>query len=341
MKKILLLIFSLCIFPNLVFAKSNYFDISDDLILEENKNNSYIVFGDNIQVKNTVDGIYTIFGSEINYNTNNDYVMIFADEIDISGSIKDGIIFGNDIELSNVNISRDIIIFGNEVKLNGNFNGNILVVASLLDVKNSTFSKDLITYSNKLNIDSKTIIEGKLQYNDDTFIKINSKNIGNIVVKDNINSMTIGKQITNHIYKLIGLLVIFLVMHLIIPYFFDKLFNKLGKNFLYGTISFLGLPLILVILLFTNFATKVALIGILLYVIFIMISKIIVGYIIGDILWNKFIKSPKQKYLCGILGITTLYIISIIPIFGDLVTFVSLIYSFGIITNSIINKRKK
>ena len=86
------------------------------------------------------------------------------------------------------------------------------------------------------------------------------------------------------------ILVIFLLMYLLIPKIFDKISNKVGKNYLYGCISFIVLPLILLILLFTNYATSVAIIGIMLYVIFIMISKVLVGYILGKYIYTKIFK---------------------------------------------------
>ena len=71
-----------------------------------------------------------------------------------------------------------------------------------------------------------------------------------------------------------------------------------------------------------------------------MIAKVLVGYVIGKYLYTKIFKLEEKKYLCGVLGITIVYLLSIIPYIGGWITFISLIYSFGIITNLYIDSRK-
>ena len=147
-------------------------------------------------------------------------------------------------------------------------------------------------------------------------------------------------KILKHVDNIVRLLVIFLLMYLLIPKIFDKISNKVGKNYLYGVISFIVLPLILLILLFTNYATSVAIIGIMLYVIFIMISKVLVGYILGKYIYTKIFKLEEKKYLCGILGIVIIYLLTLIPYSGVIITISNLIYSFGIISNMYLEYRK-
>ena len=170
-------------------------------------------------------------------------------------------------------------------------------------------------------------------------VSIENRNIDTVAITS-VKQISTKDRVLDYVCSLIRLLVIFLVMYLMVPRVFDKISDNIGKNFGYGAIAFIGLPIILLILMFTNLATSIAIIGIMLYIIFIMIAKVLVGYAIGKYLYTKVFKLEEKKYLCGILGITVLYLLSIIPYIGGWITFVSLIYSFGIITNLYIDSRK-
>lgn len=350
-KKILILLLSLCLMPQISFADvvedSDYISGGDNYQIEKDYNNTHLAFGSTVDVLNKVDGIYGVFGETINYNSINDYLALFGNNVNVNGTIKDGAIFANKVIINNATINRDIIIFANEVQITGNFNGNVLIYANSIDITNSSFKKNLITNSSKLNIDNNTQIEGVLKYNEDTTTNIKSTNIYKVeVTKNDKVELSTKDKILEHIDKLIRLLVIFLVIYLINPKVFSKFSDNVGKNFGYGALTFLLLPIILLILLFTDFATSAAIIGIMLYIIFVMLAKVISGYVIGRLIWNglakkKLISSEERVYLIGFIGITVIYLLSIIPYFGVVVTFASLLYSFGIVTNMIIKSRKE
>lgn len=346
MKKKILYCLCLLLFPMMVFADSDtvfnnnkYISIGDDYKLVDNFENTHIAFGSEIDVLNKVDGIYTIFGEDIEYKTSNDYVLLFGNNISISGGIRDGAIFGNNINFKDANISRDIVIFGNRVILNGNFNGNVIVFADSVIINDSNFSLDLKVYSSKLTVNSDVVISGNLEYDEDTTVRNYSNKINNIVINKNVVDEN-KVNILDYVYELIRLFVIFLVLYLVNSKIFNKFSNNIGKNFGYGLLSFIVLPICLLILLFTNFGLSISVIGIMLYIIMIMLSKVIFGYIIGKYIWDKIIKREERIYLIGLLGIILVYLLSIIPYIGGIITFVSLVYSFGIITNLILESRK-
>lgn len=338
-KYLLLLIF---LVPTITFAEVNDKYIttsSSDIELKEDFNNTHFVFGDSVLVNNKTDGIYFIFGEMIDYQSENEYVALFGNRLTVSGKIKDGALFGNNVRLENAFIDRDVVIFGNKVYLSGTFNGNVLVYADTVIVENSAFSKNLTVKASKLTIDKNTEVSGVLTYDEEMEVSIENRNIDTVAITS-VKQISTKDRVLDYVCSLIRLLVIFLVMYLMVPRVFDKISDNIGKNFGYGAIAFIGLPIILLILMFTNLATSIAIIGIMLYIIFIMIAKVLVGYVIGKYLYTKVFKLEEKKYLCGILGITVLYLLSIIPYIGGWITFASLIYSFGIITNLYIDSRK-
>lgn len=346
MKKIyrylIIILMMISIFPISVNADNKYITTGEDIVEEENIDNTHFTFGNRVSINNQVDGIYFIFGEEVKYNTSNEYVALFGNRVSISGSIRDGIIFGNIVNLNDVNINRDIVIFGNEVNLSGEYNGNVVVYGNKVNIEHGKFLKDITIHSDTIEIGSDTVVSGVLRYNEDTKIA-NINYISNIkteIITNKVEVISTKDKILKHVDNIVRLLVIFLLMYLLIPKIFDKISNKVGKNYLYGGISLIVLPLILLILLFTNYATSVAIIGIMLYVIFIMISKVLVGYILGKYIYTKIFKLEEKKYLCGILGIVIIYLLTLIPYIGVIITISNLIYSFGIISNMYLEYRK-
>lgn len=341
MKKILrYVLMLLCLIPSITLADSKYVSSSDNLILNKDYNNSHFAFGQDIDINNHVDGVYVVFGESLKYQTENDYVALFGNRVNVSGKIKDGALFGNNVNLKDIEIDRDIVIFGNRVELSGTFKGNVLIYADTVIINDSNVYQNLSVFSENLSINKNTSVLGNLKYEDGTKVSINSDKINNIIIDNKRVIVNTKDEILDHVYSVIRLLVIFLGMYLLIPKLFDKINNNIGKNFGFGLISFIILPLIFIILLFTNLATSISIIGIMLYVIFIMIAKVLVGYVIGKYLYTNVFKLEEKKYLCGLIGIIILYLLSIIPYIGGWITFASLIYSFGIITNLYLDSRK-
>ena len=105
MKKIyrylIIILMMISIFPISVNADNKYITTGEDIVEEENIDNTHFTFGNRVS---------------------------------ISGSIRDGIIFGNIVNLNDVNINRDIVIFGNEVNLSGEYNGNVVVYGNKVNI---------------------------------------------------------------------------------------------------------------------------------------------------------------------------------------------------------------
>ena len=333
-KNVIKYLFLLIMFiPGIVFGSTEYVTDGDTINLEEDFDKTHFVFGESINVNNKVDGLYFIFGEEIKYNSNNQYTALFGNRVSVTGGMRDAAIFGNNVVIKEANIDRDIVIFGNNITLEGKVNGNIAIYGKNVNISKSELLGNVVVKGGSLKIDKDTTISGNLSYNDDMDVVIDG-NIHDVTVNENVKVITTKDKIIDHIYKLIRLLVIFLVMYLLVPNIFNNISDKVGKNVFYGLISFIALPLLLLILVFTNFATNAAIIGIMLYIILAMISLVLCGYVLGKWLLIKVFKIKGDRmYLNGFVGIIVLYLVTLIPYFGGLVTFASLIYAFGIMTN--------
>ena len=308
---------------------------------------SSIVGGYNVTVTNKIDGAALIIGNTINLNSYVEYALISGQDITINGKIKDALIVGNNIVLNeSSNIERDIIIYGNNIEISGLINRDITINGNDVKIDSVQIAGNVKIIADNINITENSAIMGKLSYNDSAnFIRSETATIGEIETfeSDIIKEPTFIELVMKYISKLISLIVIFLVMIILIPKLFNNIINsksEILKNMGYGIITLLIVPIISLILIFTKFGLSLGIIVLLLYLICIYISMIITGYLLGSIIWEKYIKRKKTTYLVGFLGITVLYIVSLIPYIGTAVYFISLIISMGTMTN-LLFKRKK
>ena len=342
MKRIFKYLFLLMVFmPGLVFGSTGYITQGDNVKLEEDFDRTHFVFGDSINVNNKTDGLYFIFGDEVVYDSDNQYTALFGNKVNIAGKMKDAAIFGNSVVIENATIDRDIVIFGNNVKIEGKISGNVAIYGRNVTISKSELLGNVVVKGGSLKIDKDTSISGNLSYNEDMDVVIEG-DIHDITINKNVEVITTKDIVMGHIYKIIRLLVIFLGMYLLIPKIFNNMSDKVGKNIGYGLLCFIAMPLLLLILLFTNFATSIAIIGIMLYIIMAMISLVLCGYVLGELIFTKVFKLKEERmYLNGFVGIIVLYLIALVPYLGGLVTFASLVYAFGMMANKYLEYRNK
>ena len=348
-KTLSILILSLFIGVYNVNAEENPKTVFDENVLVNyDIIGSSVIGGYNVTITNKIDGAALILGNSINVNSNIEYALITGQDITVNGKIKDALIFGNSIVLNeSSNIERDIIIYGNNIEISGLINRDVTIYGSNVKIDSVQIAGDIKITADNIDITENSVIMGKLSYNDDAILeKAETSSIGEIEVFERVidRDPTFIEMVIEHLIKLVSLLVIFVVMMLIIP----KLFNNIGnskneivRNMGYGIISLIVIPIIALILMLTKFGLPLGLILLVLYLISIYISTIVTGYLLGNIIWNKFIKIKKTIYLEGLLGITILYIISLIPYVGTAIYFISLIISMGTILNILFKKRKK
>ena len=320
---------------------------NENVLIDYDIIGSSVVGGYNVNITNKIDGAALILGNTINLGSYVEYALISGQDITVNGKIKDALIIGNNVILNeSSNIERDIIIYGNNIEISGLINRNITIYGSNVKIDSVQIAGDVKINAENINITENSAIIGKLSYNDNAnFSRAETASIGEIETFESsvTNNPTFLELVLEHIKKLISLLVIFLVMIILVPKLFNNIANSkndIVKNMGYGIVSLIVIPIASLILILTKFGLPLGLILLILFLISIYISTIFTGYLLGNIIWNKFIKIKKTIYLEGLLGITLLYIISLIPYIGVAVYFISLIISMGTILSILLKKRK-
>ena len=104
-------------------------------------------------------------------------------------------------------------------------------------------------------------------------------------------------------------------------------------------LTFIVVPIISLIALFTWVLTPLALIILSVYVIGIYLSSLLVYYIVGNIFTTKVFKKDNM-YLALVCGIILVKLIKLIPFFGGLIGALVLFYGMGLIYKFIQSRGK-
>ena len=323
-------------------------------------NDFYSTSGNNVKLEDTINGDSAIAGNIIDMIGNIDGIGFIAGEtVNVKGSLEYGFMAGNNITVDgviskniyaagniitftkNASIGRDIFLAGNEVVLNGNLDRNISISATRVVLEdNLTINGNIKINASSIVVKNGANIKGELSYNEDINKDIsNTANIGKITTyKIEKNSSFNVKDL---LQSTLNMIIVFLVITIIIPKSLEKSeniyneSNKYAKNIGIGALFLICVPLISLLLILSNIGISLGIILGLIYGICIYLSYIVSGFILGNLLLGKVMKLNTNKYLSGIIGIIIIKIVSIIPIFGVLVSILALLLGLGTIWNLI------
>lgn len=323
-------------------------------------NDFYSTSGNNVKLEDTINGDSAIAGNIIDMIGNIDGIGFIAGEtVNVGGSLEYGFMAGNNITVDgviskniyaagniitftkNASIGRDIFLAGNEVVLNGNLDRNISISATRVILEdNLTINGNIKINASSIVVKNGANIKGELSYNEDINKDIsNNANIGKIttykIEKDS------SFDVKDLLQSTLNMIIVFLVITIIIPKSLEKSeniyneSNKYAKNIGIGALFLICVPLISLLLILSNIGVSLGIILGLIYGICIYLSYIVSGFILGNLLLGKVMKLNTNKYLSGIIGIVIIKIVSIIPIFGVLISILALLLGLGTIWNLI------
>lgn len=347
MKKYLLLML-LILVPFSVKANSNdkfVTEFDDDIIISEYISGSSVIGGNNVTIDGSIDGVGLIMGNIINYNSTTEYGIILGNTININGTLRDGLILGNVITIEKDSIiERDTAILGSNLTISGSFYRDVYLAGSTIELDNITIDGNIRVNGDNIIIKDNVIVNGKLSYNENATTNISSSaiitNISTYEADINDNDIA-SNNIKSGFISLINLLVIFAVTIFLIPKFYQKIVtnNDYLKNIGFGLLFLIIVPIIALILIISVLGISLGFISIGLYILCFMIAHIISGYYIGNLIWKKYIKKKEQPYLIGFMGIIIVYLLTLIPYLGNLISFISFLFAMGTIC-SLFKKKK-
>lgn len=338
MKKLIFLIVCLLIIPMIIRADGLNFIADEDVDDTKEVVGSSVIFGNNVTSNNIVEGIDMLFGNNVNFNGESDYSLIFGNNISVKGNIKnDGFIFGNVIVFDeNVTINRDLIIFGSDITIKGKINRDVTIYGMNVKI-DAEIAGNVNLKATEVTVDGK--IGGTLSYNEDAVIAINGEVNETKTTEKLVSEVTFQDKIWSFIANYGGKLVLFLAFALFVPQLFKRI-DKKNENitilngfslFGFGTLSIILIPVIFLMLLTLVFCMPLAILLLILYILAIWLSSIFTSYLVGNLIWKYFVKKDENVYLTGLIGISVISILSVVPYLGTLISVISIMIGMGVI----------
>lgn len=351
-KKIIILLSTIMI---VFLSLSNVYALeitkAGDTVVQEGEYDSIrLVAGNKVTNKAKVDGLSFIAGNDLTLEGNVSYGLYAGNNISVNETIeKDLFVAGNNIIIeSGSNIGRDVYIAGNKVKIKANLPRDLRMGSSTVDLSGITIGGNAYIASDTIILDENTIITGKLVYPEEAKISnLEKASIGSIEITKN-KEIVVKDSFKDSIYDFIISYCAALVTMIVLFYFIPKLKDKLNKLELniepiakttaIGVLVLILVPILLLIAIFSGILTPLSLMISALYIACIYVSSLLVGYIIGNVITSKYLKK-ESTFLSLVCGILIIKLIKLIPIIGNIVSAITLLYGLGIIYNLIKPKK--
>lgn len=319
--------------------------LEEELKTENDVDGSSIFAGNKVIATNTVNGINMLFGNNVNYQAESEYLLLAGNVVELSGNIQnDGFVFGNLVTFKeDFTSNRDLFIFASEVELKGIINRDVTIFAGNVVLDNIQILGNINVYATTIEVKDNTVIDGTLSYNEDIEVVIsqNAQINKTTITEKLVEGVDTKDVIYTHFIDYAGMIVIFLALAFIFPLLFRKIestnkeinLSKFFSLFGFGALLLIAAPMLAITLFTTVVGTSLGLLILAIYIILICLTNILFGYLIGYIIWKKFIKKENNILLIGLIGITLVTILQLIPIIGEFVTLISLMVGLGIVLN--------
>lgn len=341
MKKYIISII-LCLFIGLNTVSAYEITTDDNIDLKDEITSSSFAFGNIINDESKINGLGVMFGNSLNIASLSDYSINFGNNINYKGTTKDLIIFGNNVVIEKeAVIERDLIIFASDITIKGQVGGDIRLMSSSATISTGTTIESVYTHCDDLVIDGNTTINN-LTYAKGTKLALKDGTIVNKGLIETKETTKEDKNIFGTIFlSLISNYLIFAIILFLIPKLLTVPKDNYGKIIGYGVGYMFIMPIISLLLLLSIYGSKLSIIFILMYIVSILTTTSITGYIVGKSIWDKFIKKDGTDYLKGLLGITILVLLSQIPYLNILISLASFVIATGSIIKLILDNRKR
>ncbi len=355
MKKIakICLIFAVCLTVSVlsVNAKSyikSLFRAGDNVTIKEELDGTAFIAGNNVNINKSINGIAFVAANNLKIKDNQEYVIAAGGNVELSGKVeKDLFLAGQNIESKDFSVGRDSYIFGDIVKLDGDFNRNIYISAGEV-VLNGTYNGNITISATNIKVVDGVKINGTLKYNEDATINKLDKDIKTKTYVNATPKVSFIDYLKSVLLSYLKLLIIALVLALFFENIYkaslkqtkDKSFNGIlglcGK----GLLILIGVPILALSLMVTGVFSSIGIIALLIYGIFVYISSIFSGYYLATMLDKKYFHKNLNNYWLLIIGILLIYILRMLPFVGGLVLIVSATLSLGILGNMVLELKK-
>lgn len=321
-----------------------------NLAIDGNVNGDLFAAGSNITINGTTTQDLMAAGATINiFGIVKDDLRVAGANINISGPVGgEALVAGAQINISSKSvIEKDFYASGATINLNGIVKGNLKGQGNDLTI-NGTVEKNVEVTAENLKIGKDAVINGSLIYKgpkqavieDGAQIKGEVKYTPQESRRDEVNKPRILPILgIAWFFKLITSLVTGLVLYFLfrsrVQVLNSYALSNFGKELLRGLIILIILPIAIIIVAVTLIGFPLAMIGGLLYMLFIILAGIGAGFLLGSLVFKLFSGSKEYNvtWVSALVGIILVSVLNLIPILGWIFNFIFFLAAFGTLFN--------
>ena len=309
------------------------------VIVEGTINGDLVVAGGEIRVTGTINGGIMAAGGSIIVNGNvTDDIRAAGGEVRIGGDVGDNVLTftGQFVLEKNARIARDLTMGAGNAVIDGTVNGDINGGATDLEMSGAVKGNVTVEIDNNIRIFPGATIGGNLEYKAPRQGEISGIVSGKTTYKETpAKKGDLRSKIEGEIIGYLWLLLIGIVSLILAPELTQKNSDMVTikplRNLLYGLLFLIITPIVVVLLLITIIGIPLSLILLIIYIICLYISRIYIGFWIGQYVLKKLKKETKFKVLTMALGLLIVLIGINLPIIGGFIHFVVLLLGLGAI----------
>ena len=320
--------------------------INDDIyfagssvIVEGTINGDLVAAGGEIKVTGTINGGIIAAGGSIlvNGNVTGD-IRAAGGEVRIGGDVGDNVLAftGQFVLEKNARIARDLTLGAGNAVIDGTVNGNINGGVSDLEMRGATKGNVTVEIDENIKIFPGATIGGNLEYTAPKQGEISGIVSGKTTYKETpVKKEDLMSNIEGEIIGYLWLLFIGIVSLMLAPELTQKNSDTISakplKNLLWGLLSLIITPIVAVLLLITIIGIPLSLIIFIIYIISLYISRIYVGFWVGQYVLKKLKIETRFRVLTMGSGLLIVLIGTNLPIIGIFIHFVVLLLGLGAI----------
>ena len=331
------------------FKKGDVYLAGDDITIDYIVDGNLFVVAKTVTINSQIGGDAFICAGTINIGEQGyifSNLFACAESINISGVVYDVYAMANDVTIDGY-IYRDIRVGTNSLNLNGTVGRNAFVDANEINFAQLTEEEIILS--------SQGIINGDLNYTSSKEVSIPE---GAVAGTTNFTEKAVtvdSTSLQDYILELGIFVATVAIIWLLCLWLTPKVFNTrnelLSKRWLpillivvFAPILIILLCIIFVLLLILEITSKIALICLGLFLLLLAISSSIAVISINNIICNKLkIEKTIVKFGTLVASSIVIWLLTIIPYVGGLISFILTMFGLGIIIISIIptNTKKK
>lgn len=320
--------------------------VGQDVVINGNIKGDIACAGQNIKINGTVDGDVRVAGQSVEIASLISRNLTAVSQGIILGpksNIKGDIFFGaQNIDLGGV-MGRDLAGAGETVNISGSLLRNATVTSTNLSlIETGKIGGNLDYYMEKeatASIDSKSVKGSVVRHDIETSTKPEMK-------KDDVVRFASEAMLYKTIFGIISFAVLGLVLVYLDRRNIEKRMSLISKKpFIMGLIGFAVLvtaPLAFILLLVTIVGMPLAFVALFAYIVALITASLYPSALYGKLFLEKLLlKKDKSLYLQVGIGVILLGLVSVIPVIGWIIAFVSFCLGLGAIFSSLFPEKAK